>query len=392
MALVDLWNSDRNQVTEKRIDQLIAFAGDGKLRDGNSTSLELRALLGVVPSDVLGQWIDQCLEQRFPDFGFVLQDIVNEIGRRLNFDVTHGVYRGRSEEGLDGLWILTGKCGIVVESKSSTDYKINLTRIAEYRTQVSPSHGLSIDQLSILIVVGSEDTEELEAQVRGSKFAWNVRLLGMHSLFRLLQLKESLDDPAVERQIQEILIPQEFTRLDRIVDLVFATVEDAQQPESALAEEPDEVEQDLPSHRIVVPVKFHSKVILRVEKQLGEPLVKKSRVLWTTADGQKLLSCQVSKEYSRRFVHYWFGLKSTTKSQLESASDAYCVFGLGSPDVVVMMPYPRLAEYLDDFFTSPDSTGGIMHWHVRFENDAGRILLMTNRDQGRVDVTAYLLK
>ena len=69
MALVDLWNDDRQQILEKRIDQLISFAGEGKLRDGNSTSNELRQLLSVVPSDVVGSWIAQCLTDRSTDFG-----------------------------------------------------------------------------------------------------------------------------------------------------------------------------------------------------------------------------------------------------------------------------------------------------------------------------------
>ena len=77
MALIDLWNSDRQQITGKRIDQLIAFAGEGKLLDGNSTTGEFRALLKVVTSDVIGKWLDECLGNRFTDFGFVLQDTVN---------------------------------------------------------------------------------------------------------------------------------------------------------------------------------------------------------------------------------------------------------------------------------------------------------------------------
>ena len=93
MALIDLWNADRQQISGKRIDQLIAFAGEGRLRDGNSTSEEFRSLLKVVSSDVIGNWLDECLEIRFTDFGFVLQDVVNETGRRLGFDITHGVYR-----------------------------------------------------------------------------------------------------------------------------------------------------------------------------------------------------------------------------------------------------------------------------------------------------------
>ena len=58
----------------------------------------------VVSSDVIGHWLDECLENRFADFGFVLQDTVNEVGRRLGFHVTHGVYRSHSKEGYDGLW------------------------------------------------------------------------------------------------------------------------------------------------------------------------------------------------------------------------------------------------------------------------------------------------
>ena len=49
------------------------------------------------------------------------------------------------------------------------------------------------EDISILVVVGAEDISEFEAQVRGSRFAWDIRLLGVKSLFRLLKLKEALD-------------------------------------------------------------------------------------------------------------------------------------------------------------------------------------------------------
>ncbi len=117
MALVHLWNADNSQVASKRLQQLIAFAGEGKLRDSNDTSTELRHMLSIVPSDLIGQWIDECLTDRFSDFGFVLQDIVNEIGRRLGFTVKPGVYRGHSGQGYDGLWSLPNTCATLVESK-----------------------------------------------------------------------------------------------------------------------------------------------------------------------------------------------------------------------------------------------------------------------------------
>lgn len=307
MALVDLWQNDRVQIIEKRMEQLIAFAGDGKLRDGNRTSDELRSLLSVVPSEVIGNWIEDCLDQRFTDFGLVLQDIVNEIGRRLGFEVRPGVYRGHTNEGLDGLWRIPNGRAILIESKSSTSYAINLTRIASYRKQIAPELGLSPEEISILLVVGTEDTEELESQVRGSRFAWDIRLLGMKSLFRLVRLKESLDDPAVERQIQEILIPQEFTRLDRIVNLVFATAEDAQE---IVDETPVELVATFNDTTDGIrPANFHSLILPKLEKQFGGTLIKRSRVQWATADDSVLVSCQVSKKFDRTDLTYWFGLK-----------------------------------------------------------------------------------
>jgi hypothetical protein len=389
MALIDLWNADRQQIICKRIDQLIAFAGDGRLRDGHRTSEEFRTLLKAVSSDIIGKWVDDCLEERFTDFGFVLQDAVNEVGRRLGFDVSHGVYRGHSNEGYDGLWRIPGGRAILVESKSSTSYSINLTRISEYRKQVAPQLGVRPDDISILIVVGTEDTSEFEAQVRGSRFAWDIRLLGMQALYRLLKLKESLDDPKVERQIQDILFPQEFTRLDRIIDLVFATAEDAQDLETEEAEEEVEHEAEV----IESPrANFHAAILPRLEKHFGQPLVRRSRVQWTTPDDSLLLSCQVSKQFTKGNAHFWFGLKKTTREALQNHTGSFCSFGLGTPDRVVLIPFAVLAPYLEGCFTSPNKEGGILHWHVRFAETSTGVDMLIDRDKNRLDVTEYLLK
>jgi hypothetical protein len=388
MALIDLWNSDRQQITGKRIDQLIAFAGEGRLLDGNSTTAEFRALLKVVSSDIIGQWLDECLGNRFTDFGFVLQDTVNEVGRRLGFEVTDGVYRGHSNEGYDGLWRVPGSRAILVESKASTSFTIDLSRIAEYRKQVAPRLNLRAEEISILIVVGPQDTSEFEAQVRGSRFAWDIRLLGVKSLLRLLQLREVLDDPAVERQIQELLFPQEFTRLDRIIDLVFATAEDAQDLD---VEDPSEETHTDDSEPNKPRANFHAEILPRLEKHFGKPLVKRSRVQWATPDDSLLVSCQVSKKFNKGNTDFWFGLKRTTRESLQEHTQSFCAFGLGSPDKVVVLPFSILEPYLNSFFTSPDSEGGILHWHIRFVNTDSGVAMLLDRDRQQLDVTKYLL-
>ena len=136
---------------------------------------------------------------------------------------------------------------------------------------------------------------------------------------------------------------------------------------------------------------FHNEIIPLLEKHLGTSLVKRSRVLWAAPDNAVLVSCQVSKEYQRGNADFWFGLKRTTKESLEAHTDPMCVFGLGSPDLVVVLPFSFLAPHLDGFFTSPDNDGWILHWHVRFVRADDRIQLMINRDQERIDVTEYLI-
>src|SRR5262245_44573359 len=51
MSLVQLWTGNRGQLEDKRLHQLIAFAGDGRLLDGGSTSTELRQLLAAAQSE-----------------------------------------------------------------------------------------------------------------------------------------------------------------------------------------------------------------------------------------------------------------------------------------------------------------------------------------------------
>jgi len=204
-----------------------------------------------------------------------------------------------------------------------------LARIAQFRSQISSALAESPEDVSILLVIGREDTDDLEAQVRGSRYAWNIRLISTDSLYRLRKLKESLEDPAVERQIREILIPQEFTRLDRIIDLVFTTSEETRPSDE------DEIvasAAELTSPTAVRRASFHGEIIPKLAKRLGTTLVKRTRVLWESPDGSSLVSCQVSKHFQREDLHYWLGLKRSTKEALEKHANAFCAFELGSPD------------------------------------------------------------
>lgn len=389
MALIDLWKSDREQILQKKVRQLITFAGPGRLLDGNPTSHELRAISRIAPSDLLERWINEILEESFEDSGLALQDLVNEIGSRLGFEVTPGLYRGKKDgANYDGIWKSPDGRTLIVESKTSTAFQINLAKVAGYRSHLHSSAEGDRDEFAVLLVVGRNDTESLESQIRGSRYAWNIRLIGVDALLRLLKLKETLEDSAVERQIRSLLFPQEFTRLDSIIDLVFETSEDVQNDASPELPTP---EADGPRKK---PANFHLQILPLLERHFGQPLVKRGRVIWKSLDEAILVSCQVATERNDKPGEnlYWFGLKRKTAEVLQAKSGSLAAFGLGSAEIVVALPYELLQKNLDRFFNSPDESGGVFHWHVRFTRDGNRVYLLTNKDRDRLEVTQHLIK
>jgi hypothetical protein len=75
----------------------------------------------------------------------------------------------------------------------STDaYRLSLDTVAGYRDQLLAQASLA-RPCSILIVVGRTDTGELEAQVRGSRHAWAIRLISVDALLNLVCIKVSAD-------------------------------------------------------------------------------------------------------------------------------------------------------------------------------------------------------
>src|SRR5262245_30500594 len=122
MPLLKFWRSAKEEVLKMTIEQVVSSAGDGNLRDQSECSNELRTFLKAAPSDRLFSYARHCLESSFNKSGLVLQEIVNEFGRRLEFDVENGLYQGkRTAVGFDGIWRFKDQPDLIVEVKT-TDY------------------------------------------------------------------------------------------------------------------------------------------------------------------------------------------------------------------------------------------------------------------------------
>src|SRR5438874_2367055 len=98
MAIIDVYKNNKEQLKDKKINQIIAICGNGILSDGGQASQEFRDLLPSLTLEKLIEYLNQFLEDSFKDSGFVLQDIINEVGRRIGYEVENGRYRGIRNE------------------------------------------------------------------------------------------------------------------------------------------------------------------------------------------------------------------------------------------------------------------------------------------------------
>ncbi len=385
MPLTELWLNSRSQLEDKHIQQIIAFAGDGFLRDGSSASNEFRDFLSHIPTSHLRKYTDQCLSEAFKDSGLALQDIVNEIGRRLGFLVHNGRYRGSSREiGFDGLWKLTYGHSIIVEVKTTDAFRIDLNTIAEYRRDLVQQSEVEESASSILIIVGRQDTGDLEAQIRGSRHAWDIRLISVDALIRLMTLKEEVEDPKIARRIYDILIPREFTKLDEIVDILFSTAEEIKYNE---ADQLIEVEADPDSSS---RASFTDACVVRVEAYLNHSLIKRSRVSFSSPDGTLSLVCLVSKVHTRvGHNRYWFAFRPAQQEFLEETDNSFIALGCGSEEIVLLIPYFEFKNWLPDMNIT--EMNGRFYWHIEIYAAENKLVLHRKRGVKHVDLMKYAL-
>lgn len=396
MTLVQLWKDNPEQMRAKRVDQIIGFAGDGKLGDNNSAPSEFREFLARVPSEYLHRYANDCLESAFKDSGLALQDIVNEVAARLGFQVEAGRYRGsKSEIGHDGIWVTPNGHSIVAEVKTTDAYRLPIETVVGYRRSLIKLGRIIEEKSSILIIVGREDTGELESQIRGSRHAWDVRLISIDALLRLMRIRQDLESPSAETRIREVLIPREYTRVDEIIDLVFSAAEDIleEAPEDLGAVDRDAEDGTTPQEGKArqKPVGFNLACIERIGKHFGVDLAKRSRVVYGEPDTGLLITCAVSKEYpANAGAGYWFAFHQHQLDQLSQSVSAYACFGCGSADQIAILPLEFVRELLDGMYQTMREDGRI-YWHIQIHHEGATWILHRRKGFEWPDITSMML-
>ncbi|HXA15466.1 MAG TPA: hypothetical protein VN380_00620 [Thermoanaerobaculia bacterium] len=396
MRLLDLWQSDPS-IENKRLEQIIAFAGEGRFAENNDTSREFRQYLSRVGPERLKSYCAECLSgDKFAAAAFALQDVINEIGRRLGFSVQPGRYRGVTGEiGYDGLWTLQRGHVLVVEVKTSDAYRVSLNTVAGYRKRLIENESIPRDDSSCLIIVGRQDTGGLEAEVRGSRHAWEMRLLSIDALLKLLDLRQRLEDPGVVRRVGEILVPHEFTRVDDIVDIVFETAEDTlvEQPTNASAAaeilDVEEEDDESPGPRMDIMAVGRDSAA-RVAKKVNAPLIQRSRGTFSSADESLRVVCAYSRTYGAAPEGgFWFAFHPYQKDYLDKAKQGFVALTCGDAATILLIPILDFSDWLTGMHEtiSPDRR----YWHVRIRRVSGRFTMYRRKGQERIELTKYLV-
>lgn len=331
MHLIDLAEEEPEKFSAYSVAQIVVFCGDGKLKDDNKSSQQFRWFLTLQTPARLKEFASYCLDNKFEQSGFVLQDVVNEIGRRLGYTVTNGLYTGKTNAiGFDGIWS-DGKSDLVVEIKTTDAYRINLDTVFGYGTKLNLSSSIPQIEKNCLIVVGRQDTGDLEAQVRGSRYAWNVRLISVDALVKLMFIKEDVDDPALLQKIRQTLLPIEYTRVDNIIDLVFETQKEQTLEGTESEQEIDSrIETEKPLIKFTPKAELDKKRWDCVEAFFGRnhtKPIKKTKTAFANQDDSIRVICAISKRYEGTYQPYWYALHPHWIEFMKQAKSGFLVLG-----------------------------------------------------------------
>jgi len=285
-----------------------------------------------------------------------------------------------------------------MELKTTNAYAIDLSTIANYRERLIEEGTCSEDRSSILLVVGRNDTGGLEAQIRGSRHAWDIRLISVDSLIQLMHVKQKMNDWATSTQINKLLRPMEFTRLDGIVDLLFMTARDSEDETKTETDVQEGNQSEVPSGPYGPSGFDHDGARARAlgfaSKSIGCDLKKKGRVFWTGQDGNVKIVCLSSQPYEDVSGHgFWYGFKPGQQIFLDEANQGYVLLVCGMDDAPVLIPWEDFSEFLKVFKTSSkkDNPEEIFHWHVHLFHSGSKVEMYYPGQGGRKDVSQYML-
>jgi hypothetical protein len=298
--------------------------------------------------------------------------------------------------GNDGLWLGPDNHHLLIEVKTTDAYSISLDTIAKYRNTLREEEKIN-DSNSMLLVVGRYDTGQLEAQVRGSRHAWDMRLISVDSLVTLVKLKENTEDEATAEKIRGILVPMEYTRLDGLIDVMFTTVRDVEtvvENESHADDSPQTTTAGEKgtwqfTESALIDEK-RSGILRAVEKLNDVKLVKKSRALYWSADRSIGIACTISKRYENKNFLYWYAYHPGWQDFLSKTTQGFFVLGCMNLNIAFVLPLKIIESKLGDLNTT--TKDGKTYWHIQIQQVVeNEFRMQVHKTGNHLDLAPYIV-
>jgi hypothetical protein len=389
-----MFKIDEDKIKDWSIERIITVLGDGVLSDGSECSIDFRSYLKTRSASTLERHIDECISNSRLDKsqkGFIFQDIVNELGSRLDYSVDFGLYRGSTNNpGYDGLW-KSNDSEIIVEVKSATHYVFDLDKsLGKYKDSLE-TEGRVSKNASNLIVIYEGDTKTWEQQINGTPYLWSTRIISVKWLLKLVKLRtENTEDENTHKQIREILKPNSYIKVDKLIEILFSTVEDVLEEDS---ENEDSDQRTVTTNREEIN-ETRKKAISSLEKKLKVKLVQNSRVLHWDETKKIRVAAIVSKRYERGHQPYWYAYHLKYQNYFKDAEKSYLLICCTDKNKAYAVPGDVInskVEFLNS--TPPDITKlnetDKYYWHLVLKEESNNLTLIIPKNNSSINLEEF---
>lgn len=341
------------------------------LQDGQSGSSRFREFLANLQNEEVENYLHEALSgETGGGKDRALQDLVNEVGRRLGYRVEFGRYHGvKNAIGHDGIWA-GPNLTFILETKTTSAYSIDVRKLVKSYLAKLKESGHVPERSFIIIAVGRMDTLGWEDQIRGAGLSNIVRVVGIDKLISLLRIKT--DANLNIDMISSILQPTEYVRLDGLIDLTDRIMG------SFIGEQSASV--DL-KEAIAASPSLAVDAGRTVYDQALRIIAERTRLRWESFRGNMYVSdkraiCLLySKEYDRGGGgRYWYAIHSRQLEAMRPYKGTF-IFICGPCDHMLILPAKDLNDLLPKVRTTSPPNKPMYH-HIDFRIDAQKQVLL----------------
>lgn len=352
-----------------------------KLIDGSEYSQRLREILREKSTAELKSITNQLHQSKTINTqlrGLLYQDIVNTLGLKLGYNVEFGLYRGRAGTvNHDGLWI-SDEVNILIEVKANSTYRINIPTILGYSDKISQMYNLHPGPPVLLVLVDNK-TENLEAQIRGSRQDDKISIIGIEAMFVASSMAELLGGGPALSAIRSLLHPRDFTKLDSL----FFSISDVISETLIVNSPVDQFsEKDEPENAQELLI---CKIIKSLEKKgLTATRIGKKNIVDSNNQQYQIYFL---KRFHRTDQQYWISLDHELIRKIINDQSILCL-GFENKNFFVTLDFCVFEKILMFLNTFKSSKRTFVHLGIR--DDGGEMTLLLPKSKDNLLLQSYI--